>query len=114
MSRKKSNSVGGMNTGIDNTRLDVVLTGSKGSETVTLQLSTWRDGQGWKVQKTIPLVAGQLGKLQRLLSQARNAVTDRRVGTASTAQVIPFGARRPAPAALPAAQPRRKNRKAAN
>jgi hypothetical protein len=115
MAKRKSNSVGGLSTGIDNTRLDVVVTERNGDSVVTLQLSTWSDTGGWRVQKTIPLAARQLSQLQRLLAQARNAITDRQTGAGTAAaQVIPIGARRAAAPSLPAAPAKRKTKKAAN
>ncbi|MFN0124724.1 MAG: hypothetical protein ACKV2V_29830 [Blastocatellia bacterium] len=99
MSKKKSNSVGGISTGINNQRLDVVVTQEKGESVITLQLSSWTDGQGWKVEKKIPMAAAQLGQLQRLLSQARGRIIDQHAAPEATGQVIPIGARRTPPAA---------------
>ncbi len=114
MAKNKSNSVGGLSTGIDNTRLDVVVTEPDGAPVVTLQLSTWSDSLGWEVQKTIPLAARQLGQLQKLLAQARYAIMDQKAGADSVGQVIPIGARRLAPASIPATPAKRRTKKAAN
>ncbi|HZS05091.1 MAG TPA: hypothetical protein VFD58_09675 [Blastocatellia bacterium] len=113
MSRKKSESVGGLSTGIDNTRLDVVVTEQDDGPVVTLQLSTWRDASGWQVQKKIPLAAKQLSQLQRLLSQARNVISDGHKGAGNQAQVIPIGARQTAPSSVTVPQPGRRTKKAA-
>ena len=115
MSKRKSNSVGGLSTGIDNRRLDVVVTQEGGDSIVTLQLSTWSDlGGGWQVEKTIPIAARQLSQLQRLLAQARYAIADHQTGAEQPGQVIPIGTHRTAAPSLPAAPAKRKNRKAAN
>jgi hypothetical protein len=115
MTKRKSNSVGGLSTGIDNTRLDVVVTEEGSDSIITLQLSTWSDlGGGWQVEKTIPIAARQLSQLQRLLAQARYAIADHQTGAATPGQVIPIAARRTAAPSLPAAPAKRKNRKAAN
>ena len=114
MAKNKSNSVGGLSTGIDNTRLDVVVTEQDSAPIVTLQLSTWSDSLGWEVQKTIPLAARQLGQLQRLLAQARYAITEQKTGAESAGQVIPIGARRLAPVSIPATPAKRRTKKAAN
>lgn len=93
---EKSEIVGSLEAGLNGTCVEVVVSQCDGQEVVALQLSTWNEALGWQVQKTLPLAADKLGQLQRLLSQARQRIEDRRLPAAALAQVIPLTTRGPA------------------
>jgi hypothetical protein len=102
MSPEKNEMIGGLEAGIGETRLEVLISERDGETVLSLQLSTWNEALGWQVQKTIPFAAKQLGQLQRLLAQARTRIADRHTTPGAAAQVIPLVARGPltqAPAA---------------
>jgi hypothetical protein len=72
-------------------RVEVVFEGSADAERVALKYSTWVDGLGWCVQKTIRVESDQLDELQRALTVARHRIRRRRAEsgeTACPAQVI--------------------------
>jgi hypothetical protein len=103
--------VGSVAAGRGEARLEVVLSERDGDPFVALQLSTWNEGLGWQVQKTIPLRVDQIGQFQRLLSQTRARLDERSETIGARAQVIPFAARGSvAPATAPLAQPARAQR----
>ena len=72
MESKKNKVIGGVETGIDETQVEVIFCQRDGKDVVMLQLSTWHETLGWQIQKTIPLSANKIGQLQRLLSETRN------------------------------------------
>jgi hypothetical protein len=72
-------------------KIEVVLEGCDGAERVALKYSTWVDGLGWCVQKTIRVDGDQLDDLQRSLTVARHRIRRRRAeagGAVRPAQVI--------------------------
>jgi len=100
----KSEVIGFIDAGDGASRLEVVLSERNGKDVIALQLSTWHETLGWQAQKTIPFAADKIGQLQRLLSQTRNFIEDRRTPAGSLARVIDFALRDLA-ASLPAQQP---------
>src|SRR5262245_6363636 len=80
--------IGGMDAGVGEARIDVVLCQCDGVEVVALQLSTWEEALGWQAQKTIPLAAEKISRLQRLLVQTRNQIEEQRGVSGVVAQVI--------------------------
>jgi hypothetical protein len=80
--------IGEMDAGLGEAKIDVVLCRCEGEEVVAIQFSTWEDGLGWQAQKTIPLAAEKIGRLQRLLVQTRNQIEERRGVSGAIAQVI--------------------------
>jgi hypothetical protein len=89
--------IGGIDAGVGEARIDVVLYQGDEGEVVALQLSTWEEALGWQAQKTIPLAAEKISQLQRLLVQTRNQIDARRGSSGATAQVIdlPLPGQRP-------------------
>jgi hypothetical protein len=55
-------------------KIEIVFEGGDGAERVALKYSTWVDGLGWCVQKTIRVDGGQLDDLQRSLTVARHRI----------------------------------------
>ncbi len=106
MNAQKGELIGCVEVGDNAARLEVVLTDHDGNQIVALQLSTWHETLGWQVQKTIPFAAEKIGQLQRVLTQTRNLVEDRRTPAGAVARVIDFALRGPGPQApRPASQP---------
>jgi hypothetical protein len=78
----------------DNQKIEVQL---DSENQVTLKLSTWTEGLGWCVQKTLSFDADFLGDLQRALIVARNKINRERVETGDNIQSakiirLPFAA----------------------
>lgn len=72
-------------------RVEVVFESSADAERVALKYSTWVEGLGWCVQKTIRVDGDQLDELQRALTVARHRIRRRRAESgqaARPAQVI--------------------------
>ena len=67
-------------------RVEVVFDGSADAERVALKYSTWVEGLGWCVQKTIRVDGDQLDELQRALMVARHRIRRRRVESGETAR----------------------------
>jgi hypothetical protein len=86
--------VGYLDAGLNEARIEVVLSERNDRKMVVLQFSTWHETLGWQVQKTIPLAVEKIGQLQRLLSQTRNHVEDCSTPVGAVAQVIEFAAHR--------------------
>lgn len=60
-------------------RIDVVLDNSPaGDGPLVIKLSTWTDGLGWCVQKTLQVDADQIDELQRTLTVARHRMNRKR------------------------------------
>ena len=60
-------------------KIDVVLDNSPaGDGPLTIKLSTWTDGLGWCVQKTLQVEADQIDELQRTLTMARHRMNRKR------------------------------------
>ena len=93
MRKQESEQIGGLEAGVGETRIEVVLTQSEGKDIVAFQLSTWHETLGWQVQKTIPMAAEKICQMQRLLSQTRNHLEERRAPAGAKARVIEFGMR---------------------
>jgi hypothetical protein len=82
--------VGYLDAGLNEARIEVVVSERNGRKMVVLQLSTWHETLGWQAQKTIPFAVEKIGQLQRLLSQTRNHIEDRTISVGSAAKVIEF------------------------
>jgi hypothetical protein len=93
MGTEENKVVGCLDAGVGEARIEIVLGERDGRQVVMLQLSTWHETLGWQAQKTIPLALEKIGQLQRLLSQTRNKVEDRRRAAGAPAQVIEFALR---------------------
>ena len=60
-------------------KIDVVMDASPtGDGPLVLKLSTWTDGLGWCVQKTLSVEADQIDELQRTLTVARHRMNRKR------------------------------------
>jgi hypothetical protein len=105
MGLEKREVIGCLDAGMGAAQLEVVLCERDGEDIVALQLSTWHETLGWQRQKTIPLAADKIGKLQRLLSRTRNQIEDRKIAAGAAAQVIEFALRGSESQAAPATQP---------
>jgi hypothetical protein len=106
MGLEKREVIGCLDAGMGAAQLEVVLCERDGEDIVALQLSTWHETLGWQRQKTIPLAADKIGKLQRLLSRTRNQIEDRKIAPGAAAQVIEFALRgSESQATAPATQP---------
>jgi hypothetical protein len=97
----KSEVIGSLDAGTGGAQLEVVLCEREGESTIALQLSTWHEGIGWQRQKTIPFTADKIGQLQRLLSQTRNQMEERKRTVGAAAQVIEFAYRGSGSQAVP-------------
>lgn len=78
--------VGGIEMGVNQSRLEVAILERDGKPYVALHLSTFSDDLGWQVQKTIPISSDKIAQLQRLLIESRLRLEDQ----SATGQIIPF------------------------
>jgi hypothetical protein len=62
----------------DDERVEVLLEEDGGQERVVLKYSTWVDGLGWCVQKTLRLDSAHLDDLHRALTVARHRIKRKR------------------------------------
>ena len=68
-------------------KIDVMMDNSAdGSGQLVMKLSTWTDGLGWCVQKTMAVDADQLDELQRTLTVARHRMHWRRAEAGNPAE----------------------------
>jgi len=75
-----------LGTAREERRVEIVFEGNAEAERVALKYSTWVDGLGWCVQKTIRVEGDQLDELQRALTVARHRIRRRRAESGETAR----------------------------